>query len=47
MTYSLGRKENKKMKAKGQLVWLGFDVTIFTPATYQSNSLLQPRKISS
>ena len=29
----------KKIKAYGQLVLLGFDVTIFTPVAYQRYSL--------
>ena len=30
-----GYKERKKIKAYGQLVLLGFDVTTFTPVAYQ------------
>ena len=30
---------NKKIKAYGQLVLLGFDVTTFTPVAYQRHSL--------
>ncbi len=29
-------------KVSGQLVLLGYDVTAFTPAAYQRNSLLRP-----
>ena len=29
----------KKIKANGQLVLLGFDVTTFTPVAYQRHSL--------
>ena len=32
-------------KADGQLVLLGFDVTIFTPAAYQRRSLQRPCEI--
>jgi hypothetical protein len=32
------------MKVFGQLVLLGFDVAIFTPAAYQRSSLLRPLK---
>ena len=31
--------EVKKIKAYGQLVLLGFDVTTFTPVAYQRHSL--------
>ncbi len=31
----------------GQLVSLGFDVTVFTPATYQRRSLQRPSKETS
>ena len=31
--------KKKKIKAYGQLVLLGFDVTIFTPVAYQRHSL--------
>ena len=31
--------KQKKIKAYGQLVLLGFDVTTFTPAAYQRHSL--------
>ncbi len=34
-----GYKERKKIKAYGQLVLLGFDVTTFTPVAYQRHSL--------
>ena len=33
------RKVFKKIKAYGQLVLLGFDVTTFTPVAYQRHSL--------
>ena len=36
---SKGYKERKKIKAYGQLVLLGFDVTTFTPVAYQRHSL--------
>ncbi len=36
-----------KIKAYGQLVLLGFDVTTFTPAAYQRSSLLRPLKVNS
>ena len=32
-------KNKKKIKAYGQLVLLGFDVTTFTPVAYQRHSL--------
>ena len=32
-------------KEDGQLVWLGFDVTAFAPATYQRRSLRRPCEI--
>ena len=35
------------MKVYGQLVWLGFDITVFTPATYQGRSLQPSYEISS
>ena len=35
------------MKAYGQLVWLGFDVTTFTPATYQGRRLQPSYETSS
>ena len=38
-TLSLFKIRIKKIKAYGQLVLLGFDVTIFTPAAYQRHSL--------
>jgi hypothetical protein len=44
-TYDL--RENKKAsvkKAFGQLVLLGFDITVFTPAAYQPRSLRGPLK---
>ena len=31
-------------KVFGQLVMLGFDVTVFTPASYQRRSLQRPSK---
>ena len=31
--------DNKKIKAYGQLVLLGFSVTTFTPVAYQRHSL--------
>ena len=31
--------DSKKIKAYGQLVLLGFDVTTFTPVAYQRHSL--------
>ena len=37
-TYSLRAKH----KVFGQLVRLGFDVTVFTPASYQRRSLRRP-----
>ena len=39
--YILGscKQNNKKIKANGQLVLLGFDVTTFTPVAYQRHSL--------
>ena len=37
----------KKNKAYGQLVLLGFNVTIFTPIAYQRHSLWQPLKVNS
>jgi hypothetical protein len=33
------KKISKKIKAYGQLVLLGFDVTTFTPVAYQRHSL--------
>ena len=36
---SKGYKKKKKIKAYGQLVLLGFDVTTFTPVAYQRHSL--------
>ena len=40
LTYWGCQKEvNKKIKAYGLLVLLGFDVTIFTPIAYQRHSL--------
>ena len=33
-----------RAKAFGQLVALGFDVTVFTPAPYQRRSLRRPSK---
>jgi hypothetical protein len=38
---------DNKIKAYGQLVLLGFDVTTFTPAAYQRSSLLRPLKVNS
>ena len=41
--------ESKRLTAKafGQLVQLGFDVTVFAPAAYQRGSLPRPSKESS
>ena len=36
-----------KIKAYGQLVLLGFDVTTFTPVAYQRRSLRRPLKVNS
>ena len=36
---SCNDNRNKKIKAYGQLVLLGFDVTTFTPVAYQRHSL--------
>ena len=44
---SKGYKERKKIKAYGQLVLLGFDVTTFTPVAYQRRSLRRPLKVNS
>ena len=41
------RKENKKNKAYGQLVLLGFDVTTLIPVAYQRGSLPRPLKVNS
>ena len=38
------RNCKKKIKAYGQLVLLGFDVTTFTPVAYQRHSLLTTLK---
>ena len=36
------QRKGNNVKEHGQLVWLGFDVTAFTPATYQRRSLRRP-----
>lgn len=48
-SYSLVVKELylKKIKAYGQLVLLGFDVTTLTPVAYQRRSLRRPLKVNS
>ena len=38
------QEKNLERKSIGQLVLLGFDVTAFTPATYQRRSLQRPLK---
>lgn len=38
---------NNKIKAYGQLVLLGFDITILTPVAYQRRSLRRPLKVNS
>ena len=37
--YAKASADNKKIKAYGQLVLLGFSVTTFTPVAYQRHSL--------
>ena len=37
----------KKIKAYGQLVLLGFDVTTFTPVAYRRDRLSRPLKVNS
>ena len=44
--YIIDQRENRKAARKvyGQLVPLGFDITVFTPVAYQRDSLSRPLK---